>query len=224
MELRHLQTFRAVARASSFTRAATELGYVQSAVTGHIKALERELGVSLFDRVGRTTALTEAGEHLLGYAERIEDLVREATTALGESTEPGGPVRISAPEMLCAHRLPTMIRHLHRQFPKIRLLMRANPTGAFDAALARALADREVDLAFVLEEQLQVRAPLAAEPLAEEPLLVVVASSHPPCAGTRGVRPPPGRHADVVDRTGVPLSRCPREGSRRRRCPRRHRG
>jgi DNA-binding transcriptional LysR family regulator len=196
MELRHLQTFRAVARASSFTRAATELGYVQSAVTGHIKALERELGVSLFDRVGRTTVLTEAGEHLLGYAERIEDLVLEATTAVGGSTEPAGPVRISAPEVLCAHRLPIMIRDLLRQFPKIRLLFRANPTGALDAALARALANREVDLAFVLEEQLHVRAPLAAEPLAEEPLLVVAASSHP-LARERAVS---ARHLD-----GMPM-------------------
>ena len=61
MELRHLTTFKAVAGTLSFTRAAADLGYVQSAVTAHVKALETELGVPLFDRLGRGVALTEAG-------------------------------------------------------------------------------------------------------------------------------------------------------------------
>jgi len=65
MELRHLNTFRAVAKSPSFTRTASQLGYAQSSVTDQIKALERDLGVPLFDRPGRTVALTEAGRRLL---------------------------------------------------------------------------------------------------------------------------------------------------------------
>ncbi len=74
MEFRHLNTFRTVATGLSFTRAATQLGYVQSAVTSHIKALENELGVRLFDRLGRRIALTEAGSQLLDYADKILQL------------------------------------------------------------------------------------------------------------------------------------------------------
>lgn len=61
MELRQLRVFRAVARRMSFTRAAEELGYAQSSVTAQVKSLERELGVSLFDRLGRGISLTDAG-------------------------------------------------------------------------------------------------------------------------------------------------------------------
>ena len=70
MEHRQLKTFRTVARTLSFTRAAAELGYVQSNVTAQVKALERDLGVPLFDRLGRTVVLTDAGRTLLRYAER----------------------------------------------------------------------------------------------------------------------------------------------------------
>jgi DNA-binding transcriptional LysR family regulator len=133
MELRHLNTFRAVATGLSFTRAATQLAYVQSAVTSHIKALEDELGVRLFDRPGRRIVLTHAGSQLLDYADKILQLANEATTRICGPDEPAGPVIVSAPEVLCAYRLPEVIRDLHDQHPGIRLLFRANPTGALDS-------------------------------------------------------------------------------------------
>jgi len=152
MELRHLTTFRAVAKSLSFTRAAAELGYVQSALTAHVKALEAELGVRLFDRLGRRIVLTNAGVSLLGYAENILELTREATVAVGQPGQPQGPVTISAPEVLCTYRLPAVIRRLHQQYPGVQLLFRSTPTGALDAGLIRALASAEIDVAFVLEE------------------------------------------------------------------------
>src|SRR5918997_26679 len=82
MELRHLKTFRAVAVNRSFTRAAHELGYVQSAITSHVKALEADLGVRLFDRLGRRIVITEAGSELLAYATKILDLTDSARAAL----------------------------------------------------------------------------------------------------------------------------------------------
>ena len=75
MELRQLTIFRAVARLRSFTKAAISLNYVQSNVTTQIHALEEELGVPLFDHLGRKhVVLTDAGQHLLEYAERLLDL------------------------------------------------------------------------------------------------------------------------------------------------------
>jgi DNA-binding transcriptional LysR family regulator len=179
MELRHLSTFRAVADELSFTRAAAQLGYVQSAVTSHIKALEGELGVRLFDRLGRGILLTHAGTQLLGYADQILQLADEATATISQAGEPSGPVSVSAPEMLCAYRLPPVIRELHRQHPGIRLLFRSNPTGALDSGLQHALASGDIDTAFVLDENLASTDSLSVEHLASEPLVVVAAPQHP---------------------------------------------
>ena len=68
MELRTLHTFVRIAEEKSFTRAATTLHYAQSTVTAQIKQLEEELGVRLFDRVGRQIYVTDAGHKLLAMA------------------------------------------------------------------------------------------------------------------------------------------------------------
>jgi DNA-binding transcriptional LysR family regulator len=179
VELRHLTTFRAVARSLSFTRAAAELGYVQSALTAHVKALEDELGVRLFDRMGRRIVLTDPGVQLLGYAENILELAREATAAAGQPGQPAGPVTISAPEVLCTYRLPAVIRLLREQHPDVRLLFRSTTTGALDAAVKRALTCGEIDLAFVLEEAIEPTTSLSVKELTYEPLTIIAAPDHP---------------------------------------------
>jgi DNA-binding transcriptional LysR family regulator len=196
MEFRHLNTFRTVAAELSFTRAAVRLGYVQSAVTSHIKALEEELGVRLFDRLGRRIMLTHAGSQLLDYADKIVQLAHEATAVIGEPGEPAGPVTVSAPEVLCAYRLPQVIRELHLRHPGIQLLFRANPTGALDSGLRRALANGDIDAAFVLEEDLTSTESLSVEHLTSEPLVVVAAPQHP-LAQAAAVKP--------ADLDGVPV-------------------
>jgi DNA-binding transcriptional LysR family regulator len=196
VELRHLTTFRAVATGLSFTRAATQLGYVQSAVTSHVKALEAELGVRLFDRLGRRIVLTEAGNRLLDYADKILQLTDEATRVVRAGDEPAGPVTVSAPEVLCAYRLPAVIRHLHDQHPRIQLLFRANPTGALDTNLRHALANGDVDVAFVLEEDIAPTDTLRVEPLVSEPLVVVAAPEHPLAQAAR---------VEPADLDGIPV-------------------
>ena len=214
MELRHLETFRAVAGASSFTRAAAELGYVQSAVTAHVQALEAELGVKLFDRLGRRIALTAAGRELLPYARRLSELSVEARTAVCGGGEPVGEVTVSAAETLCAHRLPPVIRELGECYPRVRVRFLPTATGALDADLVKAVGNGEVEAAFVMEEDLEenrygkprssensarvsvVPGPLAVEQLSEEPLVVVASPDHP-LSRARSINP--------EDLDGVPL-------------------
>ena len=62
MELRILNTFLKVAQLQSFSKAADSLGYSQSAITVQVQQLENELGVRLFDRIGKKVSLTSAGE------------------------------------------------------------------------------------------------------------------------------------------------------------------
>ncbi|HSH77619.1 MAG TPA: LysR family transcriptional regulator, partial [Herpetosiphonaceae bacterium] len=71
MELRHLRYFEAIARHGHVSRAARELHLAQPSLSKQLRVLEAELGVALFDRVGRRIELTEAGKLLLPYARRV---------------------------------------------------------------------------------------------------------------------------------------------------------
>lgn len=107
MDADALETFATIVRTGGFTRAAAELGTVQSNVTRRIRLLETELGVALFERHARGVRLTKAGEQLLPYADRIANLVLEARhAALGlVAAEPAQPGRLGAPETLLAFGL-----------------------------------------------------------------------------------------------------------------------
>ena len=74
MELRTVNTFLHIAELHSFSRTARQLGYSQSAVSSQIAQLEAELGTPLFDRVGKTVRLTDAGQTFLGYARTLLEL------------------------------------------------------------------------------------------------------------------------------------------------------
>lgn len=84
LDLQQLKTFMAVVATMSFSRAADQLDYSQSSVTHHIKGLERELGVRLFNRFrfARKIALTDAGRRVYLYAARLLALAEEAKVAV----------------------------------------------------------------------------------------------------------------------------------------------
>lgn len=174
MELRLLRTFRAVAGAGSFTRAAADLGYVQSNVTAQIKALERDLGTPLFERLGRRIVITDAGRRLVPYAERILRLAEEATEDLRTGgDEVAGTLRIGAAETLCAYRLPEVLRTLRVRLPRLRVVFRP----ASRSALLADLSAARIDAALLLEEP--IAAPdLAVEVLCAEPVVFVAAPDH----------------------------------------------
>ncbi len=174
MDLRQLATFRTVAGTLSFTRAALELNYAQSSVTAQIQALEEELGVRLFDRLGRRVVLTAAGNRLLVYAGRILKLADEARAAVAGDVEPSGTLTVSAFETLTTYRLPPMLRAFRERYPKVRLLLRTLPVGE----VREAISDGTLDAALILDDG-PSPADIAAEPLVREPLVVVSWPHHP---------------------------------------------
>jgi len=95
LDLRKLRTFRMVASANSFTRAAVELGCSQPNVTAQIKALERELGAPLFERYRFTkkVVLTELGRRAFEYSGRLLALADEIRSALRKDSDPSASLK-----------------------------------------------------------------------------------------------------------------------------------
>lgn len=92
MEIRNLITFQRICRLKSFSKAAEELGYSQSAVTMQIKQLENELNVRLFNRIGKTIRVTNEGERFLAYADEIIKTANNALNDLSSNASPSGVI------------------------------------------------------------------------------------------------------------------------------------
>ncbi|WP_185012365.1 LysR family transcriptional regulator [Streptomyces sp. AK010] len=174
MELRHLRTFRTVARTLNFTRAAAELNYAQSSVTEQIQALENELAAKLFDRTSRKLSLTPAGERLVEYADQMLLLVQEARTAVEEEAqEPGGQLTVGGLETLCAHRLPAILARYRRLYPRVQVTLREGGRGQLYEWVRRG----EIDVALTFGQAPRDKL-LASEPLTTDRLMVVAPIDH----------------------------------------------
>ena len=182
MELRELAAFREVARQSSFSRAAARLGYVQSTVSAQVQALEQDLGLRLIDRLGRSIALTAAGQELLPRAERLLELADEARSAAKEAVNAGtalsGTVALSAPETLLTYRLPAVLTAFRANHPAVAVELKPTPIGRFRGETRRSIAAGSTDLAFVLDATIDVPG-FAAEVLSVEPISVIAPAGHP---------------------------------------------
>ena len=101
MEIRNLVTFLKVTELNSFSKAAEALDYSQSAVTVQIQQLERELGVRLFDRIGKNVSITQYGKNFISYARDIVSAVARAQVFASEETELTGMVQVGTLNSLC---------------------------------------------------------------------------------------------------------------------------
>ncbi|TCS96438.1 LysR family transcriptional regulator [Hazenella coriacea] len=176
MEIRQLQTFKKVVELEGMTRAAEEMGYAQSSVTAQIKALEDELGVPLFDRVGKKIILTVAGEQLLRYANQLLQIHDEAKSVLRSSGEPSGKLVIGAPESLAAFRLPPVIQEYRSRFPHVKIVLQPGVCWV----MRRMVSEGELDISFLMEtDQHGEEKDLVIHELVKEPLVIVAPIDHP---------------------------------------------
>lgn len=174
MELRQLNTFRTVASTLNFTRAAEVLNYVPSNVTMQIKALEDELGVRLFDRLGKQLALTTAGKRFLTHIQIVLNKLDEARSDVHDNENLSGTLTISANEVICAYRLPAVFQRFRSQHPGVRLIFRSVP----NQALKQTLFEGTADVVYMLDEPIRSSG-LAVEPLLEETFRLFAAPDHP---------------------------------------------
>jgi molybdate transport repressor ModE-like protein len=148
VEFRHLAALSAIAREGSFRGAAESLGYVQSAVSEQIAALEASVGISVLERRRGTapTALTAAGELLLRHFEEILRCFAAAQADLQELREGRrGPLRIGACESVAVRLLPAIVRELAATIPQVTIEL----TASGDADQLADLVERgRLDAAF----------------------------------------------------------------------------
>ncbi len=117
-----LAYFAEIARLGSFSRAATILGVAQPALSRHVQAMERDLGVQLLYRNGRGVQLTDAGQQLLDRATPIlEQLQRLQTDISALAGEPTGKVVLGIPPTICLVLATPLIIGFRRRFPKVTL-------------------------------------------------------------------------------------------------------
>ena len=174
MEFKQLRTFRTAARTLNFSEAAQQLGYVQSAVTSQIRGLESHLATRLFIRNGRGVQLTDAGEKLLDYADRLCSLRDEAEQVLQPGEQIRGELTIAGYETIITYRLPRLLSHFIRQYPEIRLNMVPLPV----KQLKSQVLNGQLDIAFSLEESAQGNE-LTQRCLRREPVVIIAPPTHP---------------------------------------------
>jgi DNA-binding transcriptional LysR family regulator len=174
MELRQLDIFRILAHELNFTRAAQKAHCVQSNVTVQIREIERELGVPLFERLGKQVRLTVHGQKLLPYAERILHLMEEAAMVSVGDERPAGTLFIGSPESVLTYRMPPVLQTFRSDYPEVDLVFRASGT----AELVPQLERGELDLGLVIDDTFS-DPHLHIEALCPEPLTLLARPDHP---------------------------------------------
>jgi LysR family transcriptional regulator, hydrogen peroxide-inducible genes activator len=174
MEIHQLRYFVAVADLGSFTRAAEKCLVAQPSLSQQVIKLERELRQPLFERLGRTVRLTEAGRALyaqaVGVLAAVDD-IRERVTA---ATAPGsGTINVGAIPTIAPYLLPPLLRSYRKRFPRANLALHENLTeftvrgcleGEFDVGVIASLPESDL---------------LHSEPLFDEELLLALPAKHP---------------------------------------------
>lgn len=175
MEMSALQAFLAVAEHGSFSRAADALFLTQPAVSKRVAALEEELRAPLFDRMGRSVRLTEAGETLLPHARRVLSELEASRQAVADlQGRVGGRLRIGTSHHIGLHRLPPVLRAYTGAFPDVDLDLHFMDSEQACLAVERG----ELELAVVTLPQ-QPADTLEVERLWRDPLDFVVGGEHP---------------------------------------------
>jgi LysR family cyn operon transcriptional activator len=174
MELRHLRYFLAAAQSESFTRAADTLHITQPTLSHQIKQIEDELGMPLFDRVGRVVKLTTAGEVFRGYAKRALQEVDSGMDALHElSNLRHGKLTLGVLSSFGTFRLPQILGDFNSAYPGIKVTLLRMRSGEIE----KHLLDGELNFGVAYAPSSTDY--ISVQPLFTEPLALLVGDRHP---------------------------------------------
>ncbi|MCP3710174.1 LysR family transcriptional regulator [Paraburkholderia sp. CNPSo 3274] len=168
MDTGFLSNLLLVVESGSMAEAARRVGVTPAAIAQQIQALERELGVALVMRAGRTVIPTEAGQRVV---ERARLLVRgfDELKALAQEQEMGGELRVGTITSALLSVLPDVLARFAAAFPQVNLLIRAGTSMELFEALQRG----EVDVAICLHPAFALPKSYDWYLLREEPIVVL---------------------------------------------------
>ncbi|MCW9047131.1 MAG: LysR family transcriptional regulator [Gammaproteobacteria bacterium] len=175
MEIQNLSALISVSEKKSFSKAAEQLFITQPAVSKRISALEKELNIRLFDRIGKSVRLTEAGRTLLPSALRILAELEDSKRAIGNLNEKvGGKLSIATSHHIGLHRLPPVLRAFTRNHSEVDLDIRFMDS----EEACQCVLKGEVELAIAtLPESNWPQ--LQSQMIWRDPLDIVISTQHP---------------------------------------------
>ncbi|MCR8842320.1 LysR substrate-binding domain-containing protein [Paenibacillus sp. SC116] len=183
MELRQLEYFMALCKELNFTRAAEKLGIAQPSLSQQIRLLEHEIGMPLFDRIGKRTVITEAGKTLLHHSYNVFHELSQARAAISELQGlKRGTLKIGALLTVVNYLLPPTVIGFHSSYPNVELSVLGMRTGD----IFEAILQNELDLGIVFlpmehddletiplyKENLALAAPIN-HPIAQQPFVTL---------------------------------------------------
>jgi len=180
MDINNLQAFIEVADKRSFSRSAETLKLTQPAVSKRIAALESELASRLFDRVGRTVHLTEAGKVLLPSALKINSEVskiEDEISSLGKEVR--GKLSIGSAEHVCVDRLQPILKAYRRSYPDVDIDLKFKRTEETLSAVENGTIEMSLCCGIDAVEIAKSYSRLRSVEVWSDKLYVVIEKGHP---------------------------------------------
>jgi DNA-binding transcriptional LysR family regulator len=181
VDIQNIRAFLKVNETGSFSRAAEALFITQPAISKRIATLEQSLGTHLFDRIGKTVQLTEAGLALLPNYQRILEEIDESQRIISNLRETtSGHLKLATSHHIGLHRLPPVLRQFSRKYPEVALELQF-----MDSEQATQLVlQGEIELGIItLPSQPDKR--LSLQKVWHDPMHCAVACDHPLAANKK---------------------------------------
>lgn len=172
METQFVDTFVMIAECGSMAEAARRLNVTPTALAQRIRALERELGVTLFTRSGRYVRMTEGGARLLVRARRFQQEVRELKAAASADGFPSG-LRIGAIRTALTNLMPEILRGIAQRYPRLDATIEIGASHD----LYHQVTGGGVHAAMVVEPPFRIPKSFTWRPLRVEPLVLLAPAS-----------------------------------------------
>ena len=171
---RRLQVFHTVARLLSFTKAAETLHMTQPAVTFQVRQLEEYFNTRLFDRTHNRISLTDAGERVFEYADKIFDLYGQMENAVREMTgEISGTLTIGASTTIAEYMLPPLLGDFKAEYPDVSIHLKVSNSDG----IVHMVENNTIDLG-VIEAPVSNKN-LVVQECRKDQLVAIPAPNHP---------------------------------------------